>query len=136
MTVSSTSGRDGPIPTVARCRAHDTARVGRPGQFLQVPDVSEALGTTPIGTIAVAVVAVAVAIISQRRIDRQLREDRDDRNEVIAEERRLADKRLANQMRHCDNQILIQLEQPGDQFRELREESGTPSRSPRPTQCS
>jgi hypothetical protein len=80
-----------------------------------------ASGATAIGTIAVAVVAVGVAMVSQRHSDKQLREEREHSDEVVAEERRLADKRLADQMRVENSQVLTQLEQSGDQFRELRE---------------
>jgi hypothetical protein len=63
---------------------------------------------TAIGTVAVAIAAVAIAIWSDKRTGKRIKDERDHGDIVIAEERRLADKRLAEQFAQSADQLAEQ----------------------------
>lgn len=60
---------------------------------------------TAIGTVAVAIVAVGVALYAEWRADRRVAAERAHSAVVLAEERRLADKRLARQLEASEAQL-------------------------------
>jgi hypothetical protein len=60
---------------------------------------------TALGTVAVAVTAVGIAIWGERRTDWHIKHERAWADHQLAEERDLADKRLAEQLAHSDAQL-------------------------------